>query len=146
MTKKFLQILIYLSCILIVVGVFLPLASIPVYGDITYNRIASLESYIVIVCAVFAPLLVLIGKQKMTVISAVAIWFVLLFPAIKKIFQGSEERSLLGDLVSSATDPLKDFAADLMLNITEFSWGGYVFLGGLVILTISSILIIFKSK
>ena len=146
MTKKFLQILIYLSCVLIVIGVFLPLASIPIYGDITYNRIASFESYIVIVCAVCAPLLVLVGKQKITVISAVAIWVTLLFPAIKKTLQGSEEQGLLGDLISSATDPLKDFAADLILNVTDFSWGGYVFLGGIVILTISSVLSIFKSK
>ena len=146
MNKKILQILIYISSVMIVIGVFLPLASLPVYGDITYNRIASLESYIIILFSVFAPLLVFIGKQRMVVISAVAIWLTLLFPAIKKIFQGSEERGLLGDLVSSVTDPLKDFAADLILNITEFSWGGYVFLGGLVILTISSILIIFKSK
>ena len=146
MNKKILQILIYISSVMIVIGVFLPLASLPVYGDITYNRIASLESYIIILFSVFAPLLVFIGKQRMVVISAVAIWLTLLFPAIKKIFQGSEERGLLGDLVSSVTDPLKDFAADLILNITEFSWGGYVFLGGLVILTISSILIIFKKK
>jgi len=146
MTRKFLQNLIYLSCVLIVIGVFLPLASFPIFGDISYNRIASLESYIVIACAVCAPLLVMIGKLRMTVISAVTIWLTLLFPTIKKIFQGSEKRGLLGDLVSSATDPLRDFAADLILNVTDFSWGGYVFLGGIVILTISSILSIFKSK
>ena len=30
---------------------------------------------------------------------------------------------MLGELVSEVTDPLKDFAVDLLLNITDFSWG-----------------------
>ncbi|MGY8814206.1 MAG: hypothetical protein ACKVHQ_05760, partial [Gammaproteobacteria bacterium] len=68
---------------MVAVGVFLPLASIPIYGDITYNRIASLESYIVILLSVVVVVFILIGKTRMSIFPVAGIWLTLLYPAIK---------------------------------------------------------------
>ncbi len=128
---------IYISAILLIAGVFLPLASLPVYGDITYNRIAEVESYLVILFAITAPILLIISKPKLLFISPTGVWVVLLFPAIKSIFKTEEQRGFFGELADKATSVMQDFAADLFMNITDFSWGGYVFLLGLVIFTVS---------
>ena len=77
--KKILRLLVTISSIIIVTGVFLPLASIPVYGEFSYNHIASVESHIVIIFAVLAPVLIILGKSRLIVISAAGIWTTLRF-------------------------------------------------------------------
>ena len=137
MKKNKLNIAIYLSAILLMVGVFLPLANLPIYGDITYNRIAEIESYLVIFFTLSAPVLLFLGKPKLVLLSPISVWAVLLFPALKNIFKAEEERGFFAELGDKATSVMQDFAADLFLNITDFSWGGYVFLLGLVVFTFS---------
>ncbi len=39
---------------------------------------------------------------------------------------------------------MQDFAADLFLNVAEFSWGGFVLLVGLLAFTVTCILRSFK--
>ena len=85
-----------LGALLFIVGVFLPLASLPVVGDISYYRLDS--------------------------------------------------GGMLGDIVGKATDPLKNFAADLFMNINEFSWGGFVFIIGLLIMTIGAFMTTMKAR
>jgi len=123
MNKKTLHLLSYLSTTLVAVGVFLPLASIPIYGDITYNRIASLESYIVIILAVTVVIFNIMRKVNLSILAVVGIWLTLLFPAIKGLFKQQEDKGIFSELVSNVTDPLKDFAVNLITNITDFSWG-----------------------
>ena len=131
---------------MVAVGVFLPLASIPIYGDITYNRIASLESYIVILLSVVVVVFILIGKTRMSIFPVAGIWLTLLYPAIKSVFNQQEDKGIFSELASKVTDPLKNFAVNLITNITDFSWGGYVFMVGLFVLTLSSILLVIKMK
>ena len=131
---------------MVAVGVFLSLASIPIYGDITYNRIASLESYIVIFLAVTVVILIIMRKAKMSILPVTGIWLTLLFPAIKDLFKQQEDKGIFSELASNVTDPLKDFAVNFITNITNFSWGGYVFIVGLFVLTLSSILLVMKIK
>ncbi|MGK0298433.1 MAG: hypothetical protein ACI9XC_002055 [Gammaproteobacteria bacterium] len=131
---------------MVAAGVFLPLASIPIYGDITYNRIASLESYIVIFLAIIVVMLIFMSKSKMSIFPVAGIWLTLLFPAIKSVLKQQEDKGIFSKFASKVTDPLKDFAVNFITNITEFSWGGYVFMVGLFILTLSSILLVIKMK
>lgn len=146
MSKANLQLAIYISAIMLTVGVFSPLASIPVYGEITYYKIDVISSYIIIVCALLAPVVIIIDRGKLAALSSCGIWLTLLYPAIKDKLIQKDEVGFLDKLVDKAKDPLQDFAIDLFLNITEFMWGGYMFVTGLCLFTFSSVLLLFKSK
>jgi len=138
-SKKKIEFIIYISAILLAVGVFLPLTTLPIYGDVTYNRISEVESYLVILFAVSAPVFLITGKYKLIKLSPVAVWITLLFPAIKELFKSSDS-GFFGKLSDRATSAMSDFATDLFLNIADFSWGGYIFLLGLLVFTASCML------
>ena len=110
--------LVFLGALLFIIGVFLPLASIPVVGDISYYRVDNMSAIIV----------------------------VLLWPALKNMGGGSDDGGMLGDLMGKATDPLADFASKLFTNINDFSWGGFIFLIGLLVLTAGGIMTTLKAR
>ena len=139
MSKKKLESAIYISVVMLVVGIFLPLTKLPIYGDVSYNRVASIESYMVIMFALLAPVLLFIKKTKFIKIPPVGVWLVLLLPAIKSLFQ-SKDSGFFGELGDKASSVMTDFAADLFLNITEFSWGGVIFIIGLLGFTASCVM------
>jgi hypothetical protein len=139
MKKLHLDIAIYISASLLAVGVFLPITSLSVIGDVTYNRIAEFESYIVVACAIATCVLLGIDKVKLIIIPVIGIWVTLLFPAIQNALK-SDEGGFLSKTVNKASGAMQDFAADLFLNVTDFSWGGFVFLLALIVLTISAVL------
>ena len=57
MTKKNLELAVYTSAILLAIGVFLPITKLPIYGEVSYNKISSFESYLVILFALSGPAL-----------------------------------------------------------------------------------------
>ncbi len=130
---------LYISALLLAVGVFLPLTILPIYGEATYHRVAEMESYIVIALAISAPLFLVAGQPKLIKFSVIGIWITLLFPALKSLFESSDG-GFFGELGDKASSAMNDFAADLFLNITDFHWGGIVFLLGLVFFTASGLL------
>ncbi len=137
----------YLGALLFIAGVFLPLASIPIVGDISYYGVDSTSAIIVVILAVSAPILIHLKKEALTFVSAIAVWLVLLWPVIKNMGDGSDDGgSLLGDLVGKATDPLTNFASNLFMNINEFSWGGFIFLIGLVVFTVGCFITTMKAR
>jgi len=69
MNNKNLEIAVYIYTIMVAGGVFLPLASLSVVGDISYNRVADVESYLVIAFALSTPVLVFMGQQKYAILS-----------------------------------------------------------------------------
>ncbi|MBT6036554.1 MAG: hypothetical protein HOJ34_02965 [Kordiimonadaceae bacterium] len=139
--------LTYLGTFLFCLGVFLPLASIPVVGDISYYRVDNMGAIIVVLLAASAPVLIVMKKAALTFVSAIAVWVVLLWPALKNMGGGSDDSGgMLGDLMGKATDPLADFAGDLFMNINEFSWGGFVFLLGLLVLTAGCVMTTIKAR
>lgn len=140
------QQLAYLGALLFIAGVFLPLASIPVVGDISYYRVDNMSAIIAVLLAAAAPVLIVMKKEKLTALSPIAVWVVLLWPALKNMGGGSDDGGMLGDLVGQATDPLSDFAGDLFMNINEFSWGGFIFLVGLLILTAGGVMTTLKAR
>lgn len=138
MSRNTLQLVIYLSALGLSAGVFLPLTSFPVYGEVSYWRIARVESWLVITLALTAPALILAGRARLGIACPVGVWCVLLFPAIEDAVRARTNNSFqqLGDGVTSA---MADFSADLFLNITEFHWGGLVFLLALLVFTVASV-------
>ena len=145
MTHKKLELAVYVSALMLAIGVFLPLTELPGYGAVSYNRISPLESYLVVLCAIAGPALIILGRTGLLIFSAIAVWVVLLFPAIKGAAQSGDE-SLLDQAVSEAAGVMGEFAGDFFLNIFEFSWGGFVFLIGLLVYTVSSIMRTFKGS
>lgn len=143
MTNRQLEIAIYVSAILLAVGVFLPLTKLPVYGEVSYHRIASTESYLVVLFALTAPALLLLNKSRFLVGSVVGVWLVLLFPAIKSLFK-SRDTGFVAQMGEKASSVMTEFAGNMFLNIAEFHWGGLVFLIGLIVFTVSCVLRSFK--
>ncbi len=137
MSKHKLQLAIYLSAILFSGSVFLPLATFPVYGDASYYRIAEIEAWLVIVFSMTAPGFILYGKEKLAIISPVSVWGVLFYPNLRSALE-SKNNSLLNQLGSSVNSSMSDFAANLFFNISDYHWGGFVFLFGLLCFTASN--------
>jgi len=145
MTKKNVELAIYVSAILLAVGVFLPLTSLPIIGDVTYTSIAQIESYVVIFFAVTAPVFISIKSHRLLLVSVIGAWVTLLFPAIESLLT-PKDTSLLGKLGDKASSVMQEFAADLFLNIVEFSWGGFIFLLGLLLFTVFGIMRALQKK
>ena len=139
MSKKNIELAIYISSILLASGVFLPLTKLPIYGEVTYHRISELESYLVILFAISAPVLLFIGKYNFLKLSPIAVWITLLFPALKSLLN-SNNSGFLGGIGESASSAMSDFAANIFLNIADFSWGGFIFLLSLLAFTASCML------
>ena len=126
-----------------ITSVFLPLARLPVVGDVSYHRIAELESYLVVLFSLTATILLFTGRTRYLFVSVVGVWGTLLYPALEKIARPAQEGFLAG-VKDKAAGMMRDFAADLFLNVVEFSWGGYIFLLALVSLTLSAVFRSFK--
>ena len=139
MTKKNLELAVYISAAMLAIGVFLPLTALPVYGEVSYNKISSIESYLVVLLALSGPTLIFLDKIKLLKFPPIGVWLVLLFPAIKSLFK-SGDSSFFGKAVSEASSVMQEFAGNLFLNIFDFSWGGFVFLIGLIVFSISSVI------
>ena len=139
MIKKNLDMLLYISAIMLAIGVFLPLTTFAIIGDVSYNRIAQLESYIVILLAVSAPIFIFIKQSRFIIASVIGVWVTLLLPAIQNLM-GSTDSSMLGQLSNKASAAMQDFAAEFFFNVFEFSWGGYVFLLGLILFTATGLM------
>ncbi|MBA3023070.1 MAG: hypothetical protein KKG03_02390 [Gammaproteobacteria bacterium] len=135
-----LDLALYVSSAMLAVGVFLPLTSIPVYGDVSYHRIAQIEAYLVVIFALAAPVMLYLGQTKRLFFAPVGVWIVLLFPAIKSALTPKGGRNMFSGITDSASGMMGEFAARLFLNITEFKWGGLIFIAGLLIFTAACVL------
>ena len=139
MTQKKLELAVYISAVMLAIGVFLPITELPAYGEVSYNRISSIESYLIVLLALSGPTLIFLDKIKLLKFPPIGAWLVLLFPAIKSLFN-SGDSSFFGEAVSEASSVMQEFAGNLFLNIFDFGWGGYVFLIGLIVFSISSVI------
>jgi hypothetical protein len=137
MKKNNLDSAIYVSAVAVALGVFLPLTRLPIYGDVTYYRVAQIEALLVVLFALAAPALLYMRKNKRLWLAPAAIWLTLLFPAIKSLLTPKGKSGMFGQLGESASSAMGNFAADLFMNIADFSWGGVIFIVGLLAFTAS---------
>ena len=138
MNNKQLDVWVYLTGILVAFSVWLPLASLPVIGEVSYHLIAEREANIVIAFCLFTPVLLLLGKSRLVILPLTCMWVTLIFPAIKQFIKSDE--GFLSQATGQANRIMQEFSADLFMHVTEFSWGGYVFLAALVGFTITCVL------
>jgi hypothetical protein len=142
MNNKQLDVWVYLTGILVAFSVWLPLASLPVIGEVSYHLIAKREANIVIAFCLFTPVLLLLGKSRLVILPLTCMWITLIFPAIKQFIKSDE--GFLSQATGQANRIMQEFSADLFINVAEFSWGGYVFLAALVGFTITCVLRAFR--
>ena len=142
MNNKQLDVWVYLTGILVAFSVWLPLASLPVIGEVSYHLIAEREANIVIAFCLFTPVLLLLGKSRLVILPLTCIWVTLIFPAIKQFIKSDE--GFLSKATGQANRIMQEFSADLFMDVAEFSWGGYVFLAALVGFTITCVLRAFR--
>ena len=125
---------IYLTAIGIMVGLFLPLATVPLYGDVSYFRIAKVESCILIACALSGPFFLSQKKYKLLIASAVSVWVTVYFPELKV---KASNRNALERAADAVSTELSDFASDAFWQIADLQWGGYLLLGSLIAFSVS---------
>lgn len=139
MSKNSLALGVCVSAAILAAGVFLPLTQLPVYGDVSYHDIAKMESWLVVASAGAGIVLLALGMKRLLILAPLAAWLTLLFPAIKSRLQ-LEDEGLLSSIGNKVSSVMQEFAVDLFLNIVEFSWGGFVFLAGLLAFTLSCVM------
>ncbi len=131
---------IYISAIAVAVGVFLPLTRLPFYGIVSYNRIAEVESLLVMVFAISAPSLLLLKKKQYLLYPPLAIWLTLLYPTILGRLTAKKGGNFFDRIGMHASSTLDDFKTDLLLNVSDFRWGGLILLLGLLAFTAGCVL------
>lgn len=139
MSQKKLELAVFISASMLAIGVFLPLTELPVYGGVSYHDLLAIEPYLVVLAALSGPAFIFLDKSKWLKFSPLAAWLVLLFPAIKSLFKSSDE-GFFSETISKASSVMQDYAADLFLNVFSFSWGGFVFMIGLIVFSVSSVM------
>jgi hypothetical protein len=141
--KKFkldLDMAVYVSAVLLALGVFLPMTKLPIYGDVSYYRIAPIATYLVVVFALAGPVMLFLKQTKRLFFAPAGVWLVLLFPAIKSVLTPKGKSGMMDSLTSSAGNAFGEYAARLFLNINDFQWGGLIFLLGLLTFTVVCVL------
>lgn len=141
--KNLIPNLLYLATLALIVGVFLPLTSFAVIGNVSYYDAAQFEAYLVVALAITAPVLFMLKLTRLLWIPAVGVWVTLFLPWVKEIM-GSGDESLVGQISNKATSVKNEFAADLFLNISEYTWGGYIFVVALVVFTLCALILTAK--
>jgi hypothetical protein len=142
MNNKKLDVWVYLTGILVAFSVLLPITSLPVMGEVSYLQVAEREANIIIAFCLVNPLFLLLGKSRLVILPLTGVWVALLFPAIKQLLKRDE--GVFSQATGQVNRITQEFAADLFMNVTEFSWGGYVFLVALVGFTITCVLRAFR--
>jgi hypothetical protein len=138
MNNKQLDVWVYLTSILVAFSVLLPLASLPVIGEVSYHLIAEREANIVVAFCLLTPILLLLGKSRLLILPLMCVWITLLVPAIIQFIKIDE--GFFSQATGQANRIMQEFSADLFMHVTELSWGGYVFLSALVAFTITCVL------
>lgn len=137
--RKLTDLLLYCGAPLLAVGVFLPMTRFAVVGDVSYYDLTATVSLVVAGCAVALPILLQLKMKKWVWLPIVGIWGALFWPKVQQQFQ-DEPADLFAQLSSKAQASIDAFVADVLWNIPDYSWGGYVFLVGLVACTLGALL------
>lgn len=132
--------------ILLAVGVFLPMVNIGGLGTVSYADATDPEVYLLVVAALASSGMIAASKQRLAIVPMLISWLVLLWPMLKNVGGGNEDGGLLGKVARTVSDPLQELAGRLFSNVFDFEWGGYVFLLGLVLLTIGSVKVFLENR
>jgi hypothetical protein len=138
------KLFLYLSAIATAGGVFLPLISMPVYGEVTYFNVARDESWFIIGFALAAPAFMIVGPRVFPLICALGVWATLLSPMLRDELQSRKKTTLLQDIENKFNEKIRGEAIDIFQQFTDLEWGGYALLAACAIFTVCSLRLVFK--
>jgi len=125
--------------VLVGVGAYAPMISLGRLGDVSYADATKPEVYGLVFLAILASVLIFADKRKFSLFAGVGAWLVLLWPVISNMGGGSDDGGgLLGKITDAAADPLQKVAEQLFSNVLDFQWGGFAFLGGMILVLVGS--------
>ncbi|WP_262695477.1 hypothetical protein [Kordiimonas aquimaris] len=133
------------GALMVAVGAFSPMINISGLKTVTYADAADPQVYVLVILALVAGGLIFAGKQSLSMFAALGAWIVLLWPVLKNIGP-EEDGGLLGKVTDAAADPLQTVAQKLFSNVLNFEWGGYVFLIGMLLVLIGSVMLFLDSR
>lgn len=131
--------------LMVAVGAFMPMIDLARISKMSYVDAAGGQAYLLVAFALAASVLIFLSKRKVGLFAAIAAWVVLLWPVLKRMGGGSSDSDgLLGKITEAAADPIQraadEISGKLFSNFFDFEVGGYIFLGGMVVLLIASIM------
>jgi len=125
--------------LLVAVGAYAPMISLGKLGTVSYADASKPEVYGLVFLAVMASVLIVADKRKFSLFAAVGAWLVLLWPVISNL-GGGDDGGMLGKLKDAAADPLQKVAEQLFSNVLDFQWGGFAFLGGMILVLVGAVM------
>lgn len=125
---------------MVAVGAFMPMIDIAGLNKVSYADASSPEVYLLVVLAIAASVLIFVGKRGLSIIGGVGAWLVLLWPVISNLGGGDDDGGLLGKVTDAVADPLTKVTQKIFSNVLDFEIGGYVFLVGMLLVLIASIM------
>lgn len=137
--------------VMVAVGAFMPMINIGGIGTLSYADAADPEVYLLVLFALGASGMLFVEKlRKFAVADAVAAWLVLLWPVLKNMGGGSSDDGGLMSKLSKVTDPIQKAASEvtgkLFSNIFDMEIGGYVFMIGMIVMLVGTILTFMAAK
>ncbi len=135
-----------IGAIMVAVGAFAPMVEVARLGAVSYADASGNEVYMLIAASLAAAGLIVAGKKQFSIFAVLFTWVILLWPMLKHFGSGSDDGGLLGKVTKTVTDPLKDLTGRLFSNVFNLEWGGYVFLLGLILLTVGGVKLFMESR
>jgi len=126
--------------LMVAVGAFMPMINIAGLNKVSYADASSPEVYLLVVLALAASALIFMGKRGLSIVGGVGAWLVLLWPVISNMGGDGDDGGLLGKVTDAVADPLTKVTQKIFSNVLDFEIGGYVFLVGMLLVLIASIM------
>jgi len=130
--------LVFIGAALTIIGAFLPLASF-MASDISYYDIGGNEKYIFMLAVIAGPIMLFLNKQKFIMAAPVVAWLALLYPVFKGWFKVKND-DFLSQVSSEISGALTDVTGDILTNVEDYNWGGFVFLIALIAYTVGCVM------
>lgn len=143
------SLLMFAGALMTIIGAFSPMLEVLHLKVISYADIGKPQLYLLIACALLAPALDAVRSRWGAFLAVLGVWGALCWPLIRWQLHLERERGLLGEIEKHVTDPLEEagehIAERLFLHVKDFEWGGYVFLVGIVLMTVVALAGVRKS-
>lgn len=116
-----------IGSLILLAGVFTPIVSIPVMGEMTYFQNGRNEAVILLAFAVISLILAAAGYYKGLWLSGIGSLAVMLYTFIRFQTKISEMKS---DMETTVADTPLHGLVDMAMQTIQFQWGWGVLLGG----------------
>ena len=131
------QILGLIGSVVLFIGVFTPIVSVPIMGNMTYFQNGQGDGMIILVFAVISLILVLMEKYKalwVTGSASLAVMLLTLFNFQTKMSQFKADMEL-----ELADNPFRGLA-DMAISSVQLQWGWALLVAGAVLVIVSAAL------